>query len=779
MKNLLLVRSNLRKAKGQTVTVVILLLLSALMLNLWLMLSTDYKQNFDRYHDKLNAEHILLAANDDSTEFRQFLTQTIESDKRTSDFSISSCIHMVGIFKYNSGEVNSNFVILEKEDAVSRSIGKIEIVEDSDIQSGIYMPMLYKSDDIDIGKKITISFGSNKAEYTVCGFFNSIMAGSHNCSMCELVLTKDKYDELEDTGYAPKAALCSVRIKDKADSENYQAMLNKAVSSRNPDVYYSSNSYALVSQSRYISQMICSGIMSALAFFILLIALAVMMSNVVNYIQDNMKILGTLKAVGYTGGQLIFSLLLQFTGIALIVIASGVGISYIIFPYLNAMMISQTGIPYTVRFLPFPMIISVLVLGGAVSIAVWLSARRIKKIEPITALRQGVQTHNFKRNRFPLEKTYLPVNIALALKTMFSSMKSNLIVCITMLVLSLVVVFSGVMTKNMITDMTPFINLVVGETADACINVNTEAEEAFLREMNSDERVEKIYLYNAISVSHAGSVELIATICDDFSKVNNQSFVFEGRFPKYDNEIAVAAKYAQENNLNIGDEISVTAAGEEEKYIISGFTQMSNNLGKDCLLTKAGYERLGKLQNVGYYLNLSDSKNTDKFISEVKERFGKEVNVTVNIDAVVDAAASVYVSLMTVIVIAMLVLCTIVIVFVLYLLVRIMLNSKKRDYGIMKSLGFTSRQLVFQTAISFMPSVIISTAIGLTLSSLIVNPLTALFLRGIGVVKCTFAVPVGFITAAGIGIILFVFVIVCLLSLRIKKIAPKVLIIGE
>lgn len=779
-KIFLLARSNLRKSKGQTTALIVLILFAALMLNLWLMLSMDYKQNFDRYHDKLNAEHVTLAIDGDNSKIQEFLIQTLKADNRTSEFSLDSSMHMVGLFLYNEGEVNSELIILEKQTALSRSVGKIEIVEeDSQFTSGIYMPILYKSDDIAIGKTVQISIGSNKVSYTVCGFFNSIMAGSHNCAMCELILTKDKYDELQRAGYVPKSTLCSIRLKDKAESENYEAMLKNSLSSQYPSARTVSNSYALVSQSRYISQMVCSGIVSAMAFLVLLIALIVISSNIINYIQENMKNLGALKAIGYTSRQLVCSLLFQFLGLLLIVSIVGIGISYCLFPFVNTMMISQTGIPYTVHFLPVPLFITLSILGGTIALVVWLSSRRIKKLEPIVALRQGVQTHNFKRNYILLEKTKAPLHLALALKTTLSGIKHNVTVCITMLVLSLVVVFSGLMTKNMIMDITPFLNLIVGEIADNCININAEIEEDFLQEMNLDKQVEKIYLYHSTEVRHIGGVGLIATICDDFSKVNNSNVVFEGRFPKYDNEIAIAAKYAKEKDLEIGHEITITANGHEAKYIISGFTQISNNLGKDCLLTRAGYKRLGEFQNISYYLNLTDKVDIDSFNTNVKERFGNEINVTININSTVSAAASVYVSLMTIIVIAILILSAVVITFVLYLLVRTMLSNKKRDYGILKALGFTTKQLILQTALSFMPAIILSTIVGIVICSFIINPLTALFLNNIGIVKCTFIIPVYFIIIAGIGLILFAFIITCILSLKIKKITPKALLIGE
>ena len=778
-KIFLIARSNIRKAKGQTASIIVLILIAALMLNLWLMLSMDYKANFDRYHDRLNAEHVTLAVDGNTDEFQEFLSETIKNDSLTSEYWLDNCMHMTGTFPYNGGEMNSWFVFLEKQASLTRSIGRIEIVEEGTYTSGVYLPMIYKTDDIAVGKPIEISIGSHTETYTICGFFNSIMLGSHNCVMTEIVLTEDLYTELENSGYAPQATLCSIRLTDKSESLNYEASLKSAVSEQYPNILMVSNCYSIVSQSRYISQMICSGIMSAMAFFVLLIALVVIVSNIINYIQVNMKNLGALKAEGYTSKQLINTVLFQFLALTFVAAVTGIGLSYLLFPAVNAMMISQTGIPYHMRFLPLPLIFSLIILVGTVSLAVWFASNRIKKIEPIVALRSGIQAHNFKINHVPLERTNAPLNFALALKNTLSGAKHNVTIAVTMLVLSLIVVFSSTVYRNVIMDITPFLNLIVGETADSCINVQVEAEEDFVQEANADNRVENLYLYTSLNVSHVNGAELLATLCDDFSKVNNQNTVFEGRFPKYDNEIAIAAKYAKENGFQIGDEIEITANGKQEKYLICGFTQISNNLGRDCLLTRAGYERLGTLTNTSYYINLSDEAGIDAFNLEMKEKFEGDVNTTINIRTTIEGAAGVYVSLMIMIVIGILVLSAVIITFVLYLLVRTMLNNKKLDYGILKSLGFTTGQLILQTALSFMPTVILSTVVGLIVCSMIINPVMSMFLSSIGVVKSTFTIPIAFTSAAGIGLILFAFAMACLLSLKIRKIAPRALLVGE
>ena len=615
--------------------------------------------------------------------------------------------------------------------------------------------------------------------YTVCGFYNSAMTGSHNCSMCALLLTEDAWKELEQQTFIPDSTMLSVRIQDKSQSENYEAMVKNAVSREFPSVRAQGNSCTLVSKTRYISQMICSGIVSAMACFVTIISLVVIASGIANDIRENMKNLGALKAAGYTGRQLANIFYVQFLGLTLTGSAAGIALSYCLFPSINEMMISQTGIPYNIHFLVLPCIITFFVLCGTSALVVCLSSRTVKKIEPITALRQGVETHNFKKNHFPLTHTRLPLQTALALKTTFSGAKKNITVCITMLVLSLIVVFSGVMIRNVIFDIQPMVNLIVGETADSCISVAAEREEEFLELLYKDSRVEKVYLYNGIEIRHVGHIALYLIVVDDCAKMNNQNLCVEGRFPKFENEMLLGAKYADEQGLKVGDEITLTADGNSASYIICGFTQTSNNLGKDCLMLRSGYERMGNIPYLSYYINIAEEADIDILNRELGEKMGDSIEYTVNIQEAMTGTASVYVSVIVMIVIAVLVLSVIIIAFVLFLLVRTLLAHKKRDYGVLKALGFTTGQLILQTAVSFMPAVLLSLIMGMIISMIVINPLIALFLSGIGMVKCTFEIPVGWIAVMGAGMAGFAFGFACLLAVRVRKIVPKQMLDGE
>ena len=194
------------------------------------------------------------------------MTELLDGDNRVAQYCLTETLYALGTFPYNGGITTGQLVFTDKAEALTRSIGRAEIVEAGAADSGVYMPMIYKSDDIAVGKTVVFSIGSRTVEYAVCGFFNSVMLGSHNCSIMQIILTGDKYAEFQATGYALPSTLCSVRLKDKSVNLNYESELKARIAERFNDAHMVSNCYDIVAQSRYISPMICSGIVSAMAF---------------------------------------------------------------------------------------------------------------------------------------------------------------------------------------------------------------------------------------------------------------------------------------------------------------------------------------------------------------------------------------------------------------------------------------------------------------------------------------------------------------------------------
>lgn len=780
-KILLITRYHMSKWKAQTITISLLMFVAAMMFHLWLMLSMDYKQNFERSHDAMHAEDVTLLVASNEPSVRSLMKKTMDADQRTQEYAFDDVLYASGSFPYQGGDVAlTGLFFIDKETAMNRTMGKVEIVEEGTQTSGIYLPMLYKgTGGYEIGDMFEMHINDQTLSFPVVGFTNSLMNGSHNCVVIMMMLSSDRYQALQEQDFVTKSTFIGVRLHDKQESEDYESMLKSSLAATFLNVTSNSNNYLMIYHARYISQMICSAIVSAASLFVMFIALIVIFSNIINHIQEDMRNLGALKAIGYQSSQIMHALLFQFTTMTFFSVLFGIFASYGLFPIVNDIMIAQTGIPYEMHFLLLPFMITLLFLCGIVSLVVWYSARRIKHIDPILALRQGIKTHNFQRNRFPLSSTKGSLSSILAYKTMVTNQKQNFILMITIMILTLIIVFCGVMFRNFIADMDPFIEMVVGESADSCIKVDQKREEEFLKYVSEHSQVVHFYLYSSENVTHADGVELFATMCDDFTQVNNQRLVYKGRFPKYDNEVAIGAKYADESHLSIGDVISLRALGKQEEYLITGLTQTSNILGKDALLTRDGYERLGKLSMTSYYINVTEGTDIDAFHDEVKADFGSDVYLVVNMQKMIQASAAVYVQMMTLIVFILFALSLIIVSIVLYLLVKTMLNRKKHEYGILKAIGFTSFQLMMQTMKSFLPVIMISTVIGMLCSAWIINPLLGVFLKNIGILKCMFVIPIDFLIVAGIGMIAYTVLLILLLSLKIRKITPIALLNKE
>ena len=121
----------------------------------------------------------------------------------------------------------------------------------------------------------------------------------------------------------------------------------------------------------------------------------------------------------------------------------------------------------------------------------------------------------------------------------------------------------------------------------------------------------------------------------------------------------------------------------------------------------------------------------------------------------------------------------VVILLILYLLMKTLINKKKKDYGILKAVGYTSRNVIFQNAISFMPSIIISVIISSIISYFVANPYLETIIRQFGVMKLTFDVPINLIIIMGIGFVIVSYLITILLSLKLRKIEPYNLLKDE
>ncbi len=127
----------------------------------------------------------------------------------------------------------------------------------------------------------------------------------------------------------------------------------------------------------------------------------------------------------------------------------------------------------------------------------------------------------------------------------------------------------------------------------------------------------------------------------------------------------------------------------------------------------------------------------------------------------------------------MFVVSALVILLVLYLLVKSLILNKRKDYGILKAIGYKTSDLVIQTAVSFMPSILISVIVFSVLSYHLANPFMNLAMGSFGIVKADFTVPIPGVVLVSIFITAISFAFAILESRKIRKIEAYKMLVSE
>ena len=100
----------------------------------------------------------------------------------------------------------------------------------------------------------------------------------------------------------------------------------------------------------------------------------------------------------------------------------------------------------------------------------------------------------------------------------------------------------------------------------------------------------------------------------------NQNQMVEGRWPLYENEVALGTSAANSLGVTIGDTVIVKNGEDQAQYIVTGLMQTFNNMGMMAYISKDGYERIGTMPNIVMFLiYLKDGYTFEDLEKEFKD----------------------------------------------------------------------------------------------------------------------------------------------------------------
>lgn len=779
MKILNLALANIRKGKSATASLFIFVLVASLLLNIGLMVVTQVNPFFDDKVDQLKDPHAMFVINKES--YHPSRSEYLEDYQGVTETEKEDVIHMENsTYKYGNGELNSSAVIFNADG--ERNIGAPRFIEklDSPGTNDIFVPYSFKTDGgYQLGDQFTLTSQNKDYEYRISGFFETTMMGTNNIGVMKFMLPETTYRKLaSELDNRSEALLLSVIMEDKTESSQLSNDFMKEVQLSQKDeagAYIFGLDIEMVKNVNTLTINIVATILVAFAAIIVLVSLIVIRFRVSNNIEDGMGNIGALKAIGYTSGQILLSIILQFILIALCASGVGVVLSYGLMPLFGNIISSLSGLIWVQKLDIFINLVSIVLIVFFVVIVTLFSAYRVRKILPVAALRGGIQTHSFKKNYFPLEKTGGDLHFVLAIKSTLANAKQNMMILLIVIALTYATVFSAVLYYNIGSDKTAFVNIFGAEPANLMITVKADADiKELLHNIQQMDHVQKVNIFDLIETKIEDQI-VYTNVTDHYNQLEN-NIVYEGRQPKHENEIALSWVVSEQINKGIGDMVELEYGTETSSFLVTGISQSIGNLGQVAAVTMEGIQRLqSDYTGTSLYVYLDGISNKD-FVKNVQNQYGEQIIETLDIDENIESQTGMYTAAVLALMLLVLLITILVVVMILYLVIRTMIIKRKKEFGVMKALGYSTLQLMNQISISFLPVITIGVALGGVLGYFFTNPMLSVLLSGAGVKRLEFTIHLPIVFLICCSILMLAYIVSMLVSRRIKAISAYALI---
>ena len=772
--------NNIKKAKVATATLIILIAIATIFLYVGISVLSNLGSFMDKKNVATNGAHFVSITDGNYDQEIQAIYESSEtydySEREAAIMSLASKFQDVSTGE-KAYSISSLFLNLD----TSRKIAQVDLIDEAAVmpKNGVVVPYIlkvvngYKTGDI---LKFMVDDASIDLE--IAGFYEDLMfASPTNVSMYKLFVGDQQFNELiAQPEFGLTVSYSAVILNDINRSDDFESLYAeriKTIMTTNAGNHAALNYGTMkIGVATFIN--IIMAVLLSFSIIILAIAAIVIKFSTITHIENNIKNIGTLEAMGYTTRQIIRATLLEYLIIAMVGFMVGLGASLFISPVITNVVSSSIGLSWTMGIYPVAVLASlgmvmILVLGIA-----YFSAFKIKRITPLAALRNGVQTHHFIKNKIPLEQTKLSLNAAMGLKMLIHNKRQNLIAAVIIMLLSLVTVFSLASYYNFSVDKTAMIKLIGLETAEVQLTALADEQRIFteIAAMPEVEDTIKLDAFEAVIKFQGKESGANARITKDYSRLKVNTCV-KGRMPAGDNEIAITSIVLNKIGAQIGDTVSIENNGSAREFLVVGITQQFNMLGRGAAITTAGMKKMvPSYQEQVLKIYLKDGQDTEKFVTKLNNQYASEKVQSVSYFESIEMMLNSFEASIQIVVVGCLGVIAVIIVFILFLIVRVRLLRERTRLGVSKALGFTSNQLIGQLLISEMPVIIGASMAGAAAGYFTTNPLLALMLSANGILNCDFYVDPGMVLLTPIGISLIGLGTVLIVSGRIRKISP-------
>lgn len=621
--------------------------------------------------------------------------------------------------------------------------------------------------NIQIGDYLVLDIGGRETSLRVAGFYEDPQMGTPFMETKRYLLSSGTFDELlaeveetaaSDAGVArgatsaEKAAYpireINVMLTPEARSQGIdghdltQLIDDKTSWGESPHTLFSRQT--LAGYSLLVVQVI-TAVLAVFSLLLFVVALILCLHTASSNIQSGYADWGVLKGVGLPRNALCRALVMQYAFAALIGLVLGFVAGCLLEPLFWPMFLLITGILVVEASFPWAAICCCAALLAVLMACVAVMARKIGRITPLAALRQGDGDIRFSpRGASAISGNRLRASLAWRAIVSEKGRYAGIGVC-SLLLCAFVALCFGIG------------GAVAGDDAvykafgvwKSDGSVRFDGQEVSLDEVR--ETIEGISPITREWEESAAVLNLNGEACvlvgvSDTSVVEEAS-IASGRAPKHANEALIGLNLARARGLSVGDELQVAKGdGEERSYIVSGLLSSVLNGGNGVVLTYEGLQELmepgSEAADVSRQYQLADPDKAEEAAEALAGRFGDSVDT--ELTGMFGSATNLLLLVRDMLMAmgyAMSAFALVLACVAVMLISRRTLLSERRDMGIYRAMGFTVASLRTSFALRFLGVSAVGALIGSALTMAAGGALISMLFSLFGVGAFSLALP--------------------------------------
>ena len=785
---LLLIKSNIKKSRRISIAFFLFIMLTVLLYHTGSQLTEGFKRLYQEKIAETNSAD--FAATLPYAFYEKYQNEIIDFGQVNEEISEIEVIDAILLKNSNIQDgdgdlINGGWTFRNANRTEQLSCLKIAERLDEMPADGIYVPYVCKTFfGFQLGDTLNISFGNKQESFIIAGFTEDVLFGSRSYLAFDLP-ERQFYSLREKAGADAEAAIVLVRVENKAGevSNKFSEFIAKKGNEldfySNSDIEYAENSRSN-NVNIYVVVMNIASLIGIIACFV------VIGFHMKNTLDKDSKELGALKAIGYTGSWLVMTYVIQFLLLGLLGSVAGVAVSESVMPMIIGSIATDIGFVWNTAFLGQTVIRDIFVILVMIGVITLYLSRGIIRLRPVEAFQERTGISCCKKSRLTVEKMPLPINLSISLKMIDFERVKSIFISFTIAVIMCVAGFAVILYARLVKDDDGLLQIVGAEVYS--VNIQTVIPEE-TREIASG--LEKPEVRKVMTAIEPGSSRLLCEgtvyaslgVYSDYGALENPS-VYSGRYPKHENEVAISGNLANALDKNIGDTIKISQifqeTTKEEEFLVVGFTQGTYTGGMDIYLTMEGLRLIepeAEWQTIHVYLEAG--VDTEKFCSALEAEFKGRLSYVGSFDQIFYSQFSPIVSSVSAIVFFIIIIMLLIIIIMGYFVTNSILLTRKGAFGIMKALGYSTRQIVVQTVMTFILYIAVGSIIGSIILYCCSNILIVTLFSGMGVHKIVFAFPVIWIVSLILCAELVGAFTAVVSALKIRKIVPCNLIRAE